>query len=157
MQDANQKILLTPQGLEELKKEYHELLEKKRPELVDRLAQARELGDLSENSEYAAAKDDLAFVDGRIVELENVLKDVKVVTVSKKQKSSVGLGCKVHVYMNGKQVIFTIVGEWESDPLQKRISHSSPLGKALIGKKVGEIAIVEAPAGRINYKILKIE
>ncbi|MBI2029559.1 transcription elongation factor GreA [Candidatus Gottesmanbacteria bacterium] len=156
MTDVNQKILLTAQGLEELKKEYHSLVEKKRPELVDRLAQARELGDLSENSEYAAAKEDLAFVDGRIVELENVLKDVKVVNVSKK-KTAVGLGCKVHVKLNGKEVVFTIVGEWESNPNEKKISHTSPLGKALIGKKAGDIAIVEAPAGRVNYKILKIE
>lgn len=157
MSDVNQKILLTSEGLEELKKEYHGLVEKKRPDLVDRLAQARELGDLSENSEYAAAKEDLAFVDGRIVELENILKDVKVVSISKRQKSSVSLGCKVHVKINNKDVVFTIVGEWEADPTVKKISHSSPLGKALIGKKVGDIAIVEAPAGKLNYKITKIE
>lgn len=157
MSESNQKILLTAEGLEELKKEYHELVEKKRPGLVDRLADARELGDLSENSEYAAAKEDLAFVDGRIIELENILKDAQVVLISKRQKSSVSLGCKVHVKINGKDVVFTIVGEWEADPTEKKISHSSPLGKALIGKKVGEVAIVEAPVGKLDYKVIKIE
>jgi len=157
MSENNQKILLTAEGLEELKKEYHELVEKKRPGLVDRLADARELGDLSENSEYAAAKDDLAFVDGRIIELENILKDAQVVSISKRQKSSVSLGCKVHVKINGKDVVFTIVGEWEANPTEKKISHSSPLGKALIGKKVGEVAMVEAPVGKLDYKVLKIE
>ena len=133
------------------------MVEKKRPGLVDRLADARELGDLSENSEYAAAKEDLAFVDGRIIELENILKDAQVVLISKRQKSSVSLGCKVHVKINGKDVVFTIVGEWEADPTEKKISHSSPLGKALIGKKVGEVAIVEAPVGKLDYKVIKIE
>lgn len=153
----NQKILLTEQGLEELRKEYHELTEKKRPNVVERMSNARELGDLSENSEYAAAREDLAFIDGRIAELEGILKDAKVVSISKKDRKTVGVGCRVQVHVNGKKEFFTIVGEWEADPKEKKISHTSPLGKALLGKKVGEMVSVEAPVGKIIYKVLKIE
>lgn len=153
----NQKILLTEQGLEELKKEYHELVDKKRPTVVERMTLAREQGDLAENSDYSAAKEDLAFIDGRILELEDILKGAKVITISKKDKKSVCLGCVVHVHINGKKEAFTIVGEWEADPKLKKISHTSPLGKALIGKKIGDKVEVEAPVGKIIYKILKIE
>lgn len=147
-------IFLTKEGLEELKKEYETLLNVKRPELVDRLAAARTLGDLAENSEYAAAKQDLAFIDGRIAELEEVLHGAKV--VSSHSKKQIEVGCKVTLHIGKKKEEFTIVGEWEADPMQKKISHSSPLGKALLGKKVGEEVEVEAPAGKILYKILHI-
>ena len=148
-------ILVTKEGLAELKSEYDELLTKKRPELVDRLANARGQGDLTENSEYTAAKQDLAFIDGRIAELEQVLHEAKVVVSHSKKK--IDVGCKVTLHVAGKKEAFTIVGEWEADPTQKKISHSSPLGKALLGKKVGEKVEVEAPAGKIVYKILHIE
>lgn len=158
MSDSNnQKILLTEKGLEDLKREYHELTEKKRPGLVERMAQARELGDLTENSDYAAAKEDLAFVDGRIAELEAIVKAAKIISMTKRDRKTVGLGCTVVVNIDGKKELFTIVGEWEADPKEKKISHTSPLGKALLGKKVGEEVTVEAPVGKINYKILKIE
>lgn len=153
----NQKILLTQNGLEELKKEYHELTDIKRAKAVERIAAARDLGDLSENSEYAAAREDLAFIDGRILEIEEILKDVQVVSISKKARKTVGVGSTVKVHLNGKKESFTIVGEWEADPAKKRISHTSPIGKALFGKKVGEIVEVEAPIGKILYKIIKIE
>jgi len=155
MQNSTQKILLTREGLNELKKEYNNLVNIKRPELVIRLATARGQGDLTENSEYTAAKQDLAFIDGRIAELDQVLHEAKVVVSHSKKK--VDVGCKVTLTVSGKRETFTIVGEWEADPLQKKISHSSPLGKALLGRKVGEKAEVEAPAGRILYKILNIE
>ncbi len=149
------RVLLTKEGLDQLKKEYDELVQTKRPTAVARLADARDLGDLSENSEYAAAKQDLAFIDGRIAELEEILHSAKVVTTH--AKSHVDVGCKVTIHINGKKDIFHIVGEWEADPKQKKISHESPLGKALMGKKVGEAIEVEAPAGKIHYKILSIE
>ena len=152
--NTNQKILLTSQGLAGLKKEYDHLINQKRPEAVERLAVARGQGDLAENSEYTAARQDLAFIDGRIAELQLVLHDAKVITSHPKGK--VNVGCKVTLHVNGKRESFTIVGEWEADPLQKKISHSSPLGTALIGKKVGEIVEVDAPAGKIKYKILTI-
>lgn len=153
--DTDNKVVLTKTGLEELKKEHEELVNKKRPEAVTRLADARELGDLSENSEYAAAKQDLAFIDGRILELEEIIHGAKVVT--NHTKSQVDVGCKVTLTINGKKETFHLVGEWEANPQEKKISHSSPLGKALMGKKVGERVEVDAPAGKVLYKILSIE
>ncbi len=153
--DANHKVLMTKQGLDELKSEYEELTATKRPAVVKRLSDARDLGDLSENSEYAAAKQDLSFIDGRILELEEILHAAKIITSHK--KGSVDVGCKVTLHINGKKDVFTVVGEWEADPAEKKISHESPLGKALMGKKVGEKVEVAAPAGKILYKILHIE
>lgn len=153
--DIHSKVLLTKEGLAELKKEYDELVQVKRPAGVVRLSAARELGDLSENSEYAAAKQDLSFIDGRILELEEILHGARVITSHK--KGQVDVGCKVTLHIDGKKEMFTVVGEWEADPNEKKISHESPLGKALMGKKVGEKVEVEAPAGKILYKILHIE
>ena len=153
--NLNQKIFFTKDGLNTLKKEYDDLVNSKRPNAVNRLSLARGQGDLAENSEYSDAKQDLAFIDGRIAELEQVISEAKV--VSTHSKSKVDVGCKVTLHINGKKETFTIVGEWEADPLQKKISHSSPLGKALIGKKIGEKVEVEAPVGKILYKILGIE
>ena len=118
-----QKVLVTREGLTELKRELDELVQSKRPEAVTRLANARGQGDLTENSEYTAAKQDLAFIDGRIAELKLILTEAKVIGSHSK----------------------------------KKISHSSPLGKALLGKKPGEKVEVEAPAGKILYKIVNIE
>lgn len=154
--DPNAKMLLTKEGLEELKHEYDELVKGKRPVAVQRLADARELGDLSENSEYAAAKQDLSFIDGRILELEEILHSAKLIS-NTHAKNMVDVGCKVTLHIGGKKEEFTLVGEWEADPKEKKISHESPLGKALLGKKVGEKVEVEAPAGKLMYKILGIE
>jgi transcription elongation factor GreA len=151
----NNHVVVTKEGLATLKAEFDELTNVKRPAAVARLAAAREQGDLSENSEYTDAKQNLAFIDGRIAELEVVLHGVKVVTSH--PKGQVDVGCKVTVHMNGKKEEFTVVGEWEADPQAKKISHESPLGKALLGKKVGDKVEVEAPAGKILYKILHIE
>lgn len=154
-QNLNQKVVVTREGLTELKKEFDELVNKKRPEAVARLSLARGQGDLAENSEYAAAKQDLAFMDGRIAELEKVISEAKV--VANHSKSKVDVGCKVTLHVNGKKELFLIVGEWEADPTKKKISNSSPLGKALLGKKVGEKVEVEAPVGKIIYKIVSID
>jgi transcription elongation factor GreA len=153
--DINHKVVMTKDGLIELKNEHEELVNVKRPVAVSRLADARELGDLSENSEYAAAKQDLAFIDGRILELEEIIHEAKIVT--NHPKSQIDVGCKVTLTVNGKKEEFTMVGEWEADPKEKKISHESPLGKALLGKKVGEKVEVEAPAGMVLYKIINIE
>lgn len=154
MDTTNHQVVMTKTGLDELKVEYEDLLNVKRPLAVKRLSDARDLGDLSENSEYAAAKQDLAFMDGRIAELEEILHNAKV--VSSNGKGAVDVGSKVTVTIKGKKEMFTVVGEWEADPMQRKISHESPLGKALIGRKVGEEIQVEAPAGRIVYKIVEI-
>jgi len=152
----NQRKRLTLEGFEQLKKELEEL-KNKRPGIVDRLANARSMGDLSENNDYHNALEALEFLDNRISELEEVIKTAEVVKQSSSNSSEVSLGSKVKVGINGRQHVFHIVGEWEADPMQKKISNSSPLGKALIGKKIGEKVEVQAPVGKILYKILTIE
>lgn len=150
------KIQLTQKGLESLKKELSLLLTKKRPALVDRLSNARSQGDLSENSDYQNAKEELEFLEGRIDELESVIKTAKVVS-GDGSKSGVGVGTKVTVRVNGVKTTFEIVGEWEADLTQKKISHTSPLGSSLVGKEVGEKFEVDAPAGKIKYEVVAIE
>jgi len=150
------KIYLTQQGFDDLQKEYDDLLNKRRPEVVIRLSSAREMGDLSENSEYTAAREELSFIDGRIEELEIILKQAELITDDKHKTQVVALGSQVVVKIANKDETFTVVGEWEADPIEKKISHESPLGKALLGKKVGEEVEVEAPAGKMVYKIISV-
>ena len=154
MVDLN-KIELTKEGLFALQKELDELVNTKRPKLVERLANARSQGDLAENSDYQNAKDELEFLDGRIDELEGVIKTA--VVVHGKNGDGVSLGTRVTLKVDGSKLIYEIVGDWEADPDNKKISHTSPLGKALVGKKVGEKVEVDAPAGKISYEILSIE
>ena len=150
------KIYLTKQGFVDLQKEYDDMLNKKRPEVVERLSAAREMGDLSENAEYTAAREELSFIDGRLEELEGLLKQAELIVDDHHATQSVDLGSKVVVKIGGKDETFTVVGEWEADPVEKKISHESPLGKALLGKAVGEEIHVEAPAGKMTYKIVSI-
>ncbi|SRR6266571_358711 len=151
----NKKIYLTQEGLNDLKKEHDELLNVKRPEVVQRLSAARDMGDLAENAEYTAARDELAFIDGRIEELEGILRDV-VIIAHTQNKGAVDLGSEVTVEIKGKKEVFSVVGEWEADPAQKKISHESPLGKALLGKAVGDTIEVEAPAGKMVYTVVSV-
>ena len=148
-------VHLTREGLEELKRELDELKTVKLPAAIERVAKAREFGDLAENSEYHNAREDLAMVEGRVEELEELLKRVSVIK-NNGARASVGLGCQVTVATNGQTHMFEIVGEWEADPAKKKISAESPLGKALMGKKVGEMAEFEAPIGKILYTVKKI-
>ncbi len=154
--DNNKKIYLTKEGLAELKKEYDELVNKKRPEVLARVTQARNMGDLSENAEYVASREELTFIDGRIDELEIILKQAVIIRDVKSSNHAVKLGSTVTLHVNGKKEVFTVVGEWEADPTNKKISHESPLGKVLIGKRVGEKVQVEAPAGKITYSVVSI-
>ncbi len=149
-------FFVTQKGLEELKLELETLQKKKRPEVVERVAAARSMGDLSENSEYHAAKDELSLVDGRIEELEDIIKKVQIIEEDSKNTGIIRLGSQVTIKVSGKEEVFSLVGEWEADPHEKKISHESPLGKALIGKKPGDKVEVEAPAGKITYHIIKI-
>ncbi|CAN5116119.1 transcription elongation factor GreA [soil metagenome] len=151
----NKKIYLTAEGLEELKKEHEELNKVRRPQIVSRVSAARDMGDLSENAEYTAARDELAFVDGRIDELEQLLKEVQIIKESGEHKT-VDLGSTVTLKIDGKEEKYTVVGEWEADPILRKISHESPLGKALLGKKTGEVVEVDAPAGKIKYTIVTL-
>jgi transcription elongation factor GreA len=154
--DTN-KVFLTQEGIDNLKKELQNIVEVRRPYTVERLTNARNAGDLAENSDYTQAKQDLAFIDGRIAELEEVLSRVEAIKEDNKKHDIVGLGCRVKVEVNGDENIFHIVGEWEADPNSKKISHESPLGKVLLGRKKGEQVEVDAPAGKIIYTILEIE
>lgn len=150
------KVYLTKEGLQKAQKELEDLKNKTRPSTVERLTLARNQGDLSENNEYASAREELAFIDGRIEELEEMLKKVSLIDKNHKSCGCVGLGCQVTVLVDKEESVYHIVGEWEADPVQKKVSHSSPLGLALLGKKVGEEVEFEAPAGKIVYKIVKI-
>lgn len=153
----HKKIYLTKEGLDELKKEYEELAKVKRPQVVTRVSDARDMGDLSENAEYSAAREELAFIDGRVDELEGLLKQVVLIDDTKSSGGKlVQLGSKVTIHVGGKEEDYMVVGEWEADPIQKKISHESPLGKALLGKKIGDAFEVDAPAGKIHYKIIAV-
>jgi len=147
---------MTEKGHEALQEELKVLVEEKRPKMVDRLSRARAEGDLSENSDYQNAKDELEFMDGKIAELKNVLKNAEVVEVGKND-GKVALGTSVLVKIDGDKHEYHVVGEWEANPAKKRISHTSPLGQALMGKKKGEKVDVEAPAGKVVYEILEIK
>lgn len=153
------KIFLTQSGLDDLRKEYEELSKVKRPEIVERVSAARDMGDLSENAEYSAAREELSFIDGRIDELEDLLKQAQVVKedTTNGTHQYIVIGSKVVLKVNNKQEDFTVVGEWEADPIEKKISHESPLGKALIGKHVGETVEVAAPAGKVLYTIISVK
>jgi transcription elongation factor GreA len=149
-------VYLTAAGLKGLQEEYEDLLTNRRPNVAGRIQKAREYGDLSENDEYAQAMDERSFIEGRILELQQVLSNV-VVIQQLDGTNGVQIGSKVTVHLNGKDDVFTIVGAQEANPREKKISHESPLGKALLGKKTGEIAEVDAPVGKINYKVVTIE
>jgi transcription elongation factor GreA len=149
------KIYLTKEGLEDYKKEFENLTKVKRPDVLERVSQARSMGDLSENAEYVAAREELSFLDGRIGELEELIKQA-VLIQDTHSKGTVKLGSTVTVTLKGKKEVFTLVGEWEADPHDKKISHESPLGKALLGKKVGEKVEVTAPAGTVVYTIASV-
>ncbi len=155
--NTQKQIQVTQKGLDALKLELDELVTTKRPRLVERLERARQEGDLSENSDYINAREELEFLDGRIDELKNVVENAQVVSGNGKGNGVVSIGTVVIVQANGDRYEFNIVGEWEADPTQKKISHESPLGRGLVGKKVGDTVEVEAPAGKVVYKILEIK
>lgn len=149
------KVQLTKEGYEKLQTECKEFKELRRPQAVERLQKARAMGDLSENSEYSSAKEELAFIEGRVQEIEAILKNCEIIE-TQHNGVAVSLGDRVIVQTNGTREEFFIVGEFEADPVEKKLSNTSPLGQALLGKKVGENIEIDVPAGRINYKIVDI-
>lgn len=150
---------MTYAGLKKLEDELHDLKVVRRKEVAEKIKEAREQGDLSENAEYDAAKDEQRDIEARIEELEAILKNAEVVVEDEADTERINLGCKVLVYDEefDEKVEFKIVGSTEANSLQGKISNESPLGKALIGAKVGDMVSVEAPAGMMEYKVLKIE
>lgn len=152
------KIHLTQEGLEEVRKKYQKLINVKRPKIVARLAESRWEGDLSENNEYLQSRQELNMVDGQIAELEDIIKKVVVVDGNHGQCQQIRMGCRVTVQNGSSQEqTFCLVSEWEVDPSAKKISTSSLLGKSLLGKKIGEQVEIEAPAGKIVYTIIGID
>ena len=145
--------------MKKLEDELHDLKVVRRKEVAEKIKEAREQGDLSENAEYDAAKDEQRDIEARIEELEAILKNAEVVVEDEADTERINLGCKVLVYDEefDEEVEFKIVGSTEANSLQGKISNESPLGKALIGAKVGDMVSVEAPAGMMEYKVLKIE
>ena len=153
------KNLLTREGLKKYEDELHELKVNKRKEVAQKIKEAREQGDLSENAEYDAAKDEQRDIEARIEELEKILKNVEVVDMEEaatNDKVSFGLTVKVRDNEFDDEMEFKIVGATEANSLKGKISNESPLGKALIGAKKGDVVTVEAPAGIIEYTILDI-
>ncbi|MFS8159265.1 MAG: transcription elongation factor GreA [Candidatus Roizmanbacteria bacterium] len=147
---------MTQPGYDNLLKQLEDLKNVQRPKTVDRLQKARAMGDLKENSEYSASREALSQLDGQIADIDERLANAEVVS-SPVDDGTVELGNQVVVETNGKTLTYTIVGEVETDITANKISNTSPIGTALLGKKKGDIVEVEIPAGKIQYKILDIK
>lgn len=159
MAESTKKNILTYSGLKELEAELEDLKVNKRKEVAQKIKEAREQGDLSENAEYDAAKDEQRDIEARIDELEKILKNVEVVVEEEVDLEKINVGCTILVHDDeyDEEIEFKIVGSTEANSLQGKISNESPVGQALIGKKVGDVVDVETPAGNIRYTVLKIE
>jgi transcription elongation factor GreA len=154
MNATNNEFLLTAEGIEALKAELTELVKTKRPEIAERLKEAKAEGDLSENAAYDAARDEQGFVEGRISEIEHILKHAKLIQA--KGNGQVTLGSTVHVELEDGEQHYTIVGSTEANPDKGMISDQSPLGQALLGRKSGDQVEISVPNGKMTYKIVKI-
>jgi len=153
------KNLLTYAGLNELEDELHDLKVVKRKEVAEKIKEAREQGDLSENAEYDAAKDEQRDIEARIEEIEKILKNAEVVVEDEVDDGKISVGCKVQVLdmEYDEEMEFQLVGSTEANSLQGKISNESPVGKALIGAKQGDVVDVEMGDSVMQYKVLKIE
>ena len=153
------KNLLTYAGLKKLEEELHDLKVVKRKEVAEKIKEAREQGDLSENAEYDAAKDEQRDIEARIEEIEKILKNAEVVVEDEVDLKKINVGCKVkvHDFEYDEDIEFKIVGSTEANSLEGKISNESPVGKALIGAEKGDIVKVEMPSGIMEYKVLKIK
>lgn len=144
---------ITQEGKSELEVELTEL-KGRRGNIAEKIANARDYGDLSENAEYDAAREEQGLVESRIAEIEDILMNAEIIKAG--SKSKVGLGSKVELKTGNKTVTFSVVGPVEADPLEGKISDESPIGEALLGKKVGDHAVITTPKGEIDYEIVKI-
>lgn len=151
-------VYLTQEGLNKLENELQILKTVKRREVAERIKQAIEFGDISENSEYEDAKNEQAFIEGRILTLEKMLRNVRIIEHEANDSNEVHIGAKIQLedLEHGDELQYTIVGSAEADPTHNRISFESPVGKALMGKKQGEIVEVNVPAGKVRFKILSV-
>ncbi|MBI2252860.1 MAG: transcription elongation factor GreA [Armatimonadetes bacterium] len=151
-------IILTPDGLKKLEEKLHHYKSHQRKEVAERIRQAKEFGEIGENSEYEDAKAEQSFVEGEIANLDNLIRHARVIDEKEVHTDIVSLGSTVSIenIKNNEKLEFTIVGTAESDPSQKKISNESPMGMALINRKKNQIVDVKTPAGKSQYKILKI-
>lgn len=156
--DMNEReTILTPEGLRKLEEELEFLKTVKRKEIAERIKQAKEFGDLMENSEYEDAKNEQAFTEGRILMLEGMLRSAKVIDNHDVRSDMVTVGSTVRLMGEaGEELSYTIVGSAEADPSKDRISNESPVGRALLGKRKGDTVTVQVPAGTIRYTIKAI-
>jgi transcription elongation factor GreA len=153
-----QEFYLTEEGLAKLKADLEELKGPKRIELAKRLRVAIQQGDLSENADYKTAKEDQGFLEGRIQEIEIMLRSVVIITEASSSDGVVAIGSKVRIEEEGREPVdYLMVGATEADPRNGRISNESPIGMALLGHRVGDSVEVETPAGVLNFKIAKVE
>lgn len=152
-----QPVLLTAEGIEELRRELEYLVNVRRPELARVLRRAIQQGDLSENADYIAAKEEQAFLEGRIQQIETMLRNA-VLIENNGPAGVVDLGSRVTVLEEGRETpeVFQIVGPAEADPLNGKVSHQSPLGQALLGRQAGDVVTVDAPAGPITFRVLEV-
>lgn len=152
------RVPVTPEGYQKLQEELERLLKVERPRNIQAIAEARGHGDLSENAEYHAAKERQSFIEGRIRELQSKISMAEVIDPSKISQSRVAFGAKVKVLdvEADEEYVFCLVGPEEADVKQGKISVSSPVGKALVGKEVGDTAMIKAPARTMEYEILEI-
>lgn len=144
---------ITAEGKKELEAELEEL-KARRGEVADKIAEARDFGDLSENAEYDAAREEQGLLETRIAEIEDIVNNADIIKATK--KSTIGLGSRVELKTGNKTVAYTIVGPVEADPLEGRISNESPIGMALYGKKVDDKVIISTPKGDVNYTIVSL-
>jgi len=154
----NEDIFLTQEGIEKLKLELDELKGSTRTELAKRLRSAIQMGDLSENADYISAKEEQSFVEGRILELEEILKRAKMIEQIEKEPGTIQIGSEVVVREEGydDDEIYSIVGSKEANPDKGKISYESPIGKSLLNHRVGDIVRVKTPDGFINFKVIEV-
>lgn len=152
-----QKTLITKEGLEKMQKELEDLRTTKRAEVAQRLKEAIAMGDLSENSEYDEAKNAQAFLEGRIVQLEQQIRTAQIIVKGKKNRIDVGSNVTIEDMEEYVKETVTIVGSAESNPFEGRISNESPVGRALVGAKAGDIVEADAPNSVIKYKVISID
>lgn len=158
MAEVEKETILTPEGLRKLEEELEHLKTVKRKEVAERIKQSKEFGDLSENAEYEDAKNEQAFVEGRVLQLEQMLRSAKVIDNHDAPADQVTVGSTVRLkdLSSGEELAYMIVGSPEADPDQDRISNESPVGRALLGRRKGEVVEVIAPAGKTRYSVLHI-
>jgi transcription elongation factor GreA len=147
---------ITKEGLEKLKVELEDLKKNKMPDVIERIAKAKELGDLSENAEYQDAKDEQGFIAGRIAELENLINKSEIITENS-NKDVVTIGSTVRALCDQDEYEYTIVGSNEADPGQGLISNESPIGRAFLGTKIGDKVVVTTPKGEMECEVLEIK